>query len=161
VRCFGIKRAKKGQKTPEYGPKFNKIQGSLSFDCLPVNSLQGFENMGGGVGGVPTPSRKFPPTTPISYCAPMEVNSPQPSVVRTDSVIRIPAGVEAEGRAIPGSRSGSWGDRAMSEVHESARHRWKACNESLQMSRKSRTGLTRFMLSQVPKSEGPGAPSTW
>jgi hypothetical protein len=73
--------------------------------------------MGGGVGGVPTPSRKFPPTTPISYCAPKEVNSPQPSVVRP--VIRIPAEVEAEGRAIPGSRSGSWGDRAMSEVHAS------------------------------------------
>ena len=41
---------------------------------------------------------------------------------------------------------------------ESARHRWKAYNESLQMSRKSRTGLPRFVLSQVPKCEAPGAP---
>src|ERR1035441_6016235 len=41
---------------------------------------------------------------------------------------------------------------------ESARHRWKAYNESLQMSRKSRTGLPRSVLSQVPKCEAPGAP---
>jgi hypothetical protein len=41
---------------------------------------------------------------------------------------------------------------------ESARHRWKAYNESLQMSRKSRTGLLRFLVSQVPKGEAPGAP---
>ena len=41
---------------------------------------------------------------------------------------------------------------------ESARHRWKAFNESLQMSRKSKTGLRRSVLSQVPKSEAPGAP---
>jgi len=42
---------------------------------------------------------------------------------------------------------------------ESARHRWIAYNESLQMSRKSRTGLPRSVLSQVPKCEAPGAPS--
>jgi len=42
---------------------------------------------------------------------------------------------------------------------ESARHRWKAYNESQQMSSKSKTGLPRSVLSQVPKSEAPGAPS--
>jgi hypothetical protein len=41
---------------------------------------------------------------------------------------------------------------------ESARHRWKAYNEPVQMSRKSKTGLRRSVLSQVPKSEAPGAP---
>jgi hypothetical protein len=36
---------------------------------------------------------------------------------------------------------------------ESAGHRWKAYNESLQMSRKNKTGLSRSVLSQVPKGE--------
>jgi hypothetical protein len=35
---------------------------------------------------------------------------------------------------------------------ESARHRSKAYNDSLHVSRKCRTGLTGFMVSQVPKS---------
>jgi hypothetical protein len=53
------------------------------YQLIHCKVLKIWEGGGGGAHAVV----KVPPTTPISYCAPKEVNSLQPDVCGADSVI--------------------------------------------------------------------------